>query len=136
MSPERRRSPGQRQNPEDGRTLEDEVRALFGDRWAATGALEDVLVVAVVDAADDDLTRLQRLVPGAGLVTVTRSRAQLETDMDAIEAELTRTGELAGFLQMVPDGFTGTISLTVDAPVPQLQAWAAGNLPHLHIDLV
>lgn len=121
---------------EDGRSLEDEVKALFGERWAATGALDDVLVVAVVDAADDDLSRLQRLVPGAGLVTVTRSRAQLEADMDAIEVELTRTGELAGFLQMLPDGFTGTISLTADRPVPQLHSWAAARLPHLKIEVV
>lgn len=123
-------------SPEDGRSLEDEVKTLFGGRWAATGALDDVLVVAVVDAADDDLSRLQRLVPGAGLVTVTRSRAQLEADMDAIEVELTRTGELAGFLQMVPDGFTGTISLTADRPVPRLRRWSAARLPHLYIDVV
>ncbi len=117
-------------------SLEDDVRGLFGERWAATGALDDVLVVAVADQADDDLVRLQRLVPGAGLVDVTRSRAQLEADMDAIEAELTRTGELAGFLQMAPDGFTSSIELTADAPMPRLQDWAASRLPHLHVTLV
>ncbi len=115
--------------------LDEDVKALFGVRWAATGALDDVLVVAAVEPTDEDLARLQRLVPGAGLVAVTRSRAQLEADLDAVETELTRTGELVGFLQMAPDGFAGTIRLVVDRPVPLLQAWAAGNLPHLQVEL-
>ena len=30
---------------------------------------------------------------------------------------------------MTPDGFRGVVRLVVDAPVPQLRAWAAGALP-------
>lgn len=106
-----------------------EVRALFGDRWAASGVLQDVLVVAVVDPVDDDVDRLHQIAAGAGVVAVNFSREQLEAFMDAIEAQLTETGELVGFLQMSPDGFQGRIDLVVDRPVPLLEAWAVDHLP-------
>lgn len=91
--------------------------------------LDGVVVVAVRDGADDDVARLQALAPGAGLVVVPASRADLERVMDAVEEQLTASGELAGFLQMSPDGFRATVHLVVDAPVPQLRAWAARALP-------
>lgn len=49
--------------------------------------------------------------------------------MDAIEQQLVETGELAGFLQMSPDRVRGVVLLVVDAPVPQLLAWAEATLP-------
>ncbi|MCU1691050.1 MAG: hypothetical protein JWM64_141 [Frankiales bacterium] len=91
--------------------------------------LDDVLVVAVAGVTDDDVARLQGLVQGAGVVDVGASRADLERWMDAVEQQLTATGELAGFLQMAPDGFRSRIALVVDAPVPLLRAWAAEHLP-------
>lgn len=91
--------------------------------------LDDVLVVAVRDGTDDDVARLQDLVPGAGLVPVAASRADLERRMDAVEEQLAGSGELAGFLQMAPDGFRGVVRVVVDAPVPRLRAWAAEALP-------
>ena len=112
--------------PED---FDSAVRDLFGDRWAGTGVLEDVLVVAVVDPVDDDVTRLHELSPTAGIVAVNFSRDQLEAFMDAIEEQLTATGELAGFLQMAPDGFQSKVNLVVDRPVPLLEAWAVDHLP-------
>lgn len=105
------------------------VRALFGDRWAASGVLDDVLVVAVVDPVDPDLERLHQLAPDAGIVAVNFSREQLEAFMDAIEEQLTATGELAGFLQMAADGFQSKINLVVDRPVTRLEAWAVDHLP-------
>ena len=87
------------------------------------------MVVAVRDADEQDVARLQARVPGAGLVDVPASREDLESRMDAVEEQLAATGELAGFLQMAPDGFRGTVRLVVDAPVPQLRAWAARHLP-------
>jgi hypothetical protein len=105
------------------------VRALFDDRWAATGVLDDVLVVAVADPSDEDLTRLHEVAPNAGLVAVNFSRDQLEAFMDAVEEQLTQTGELSGFLQMAPDGFNSKVNLVVDRPVPLLEAWAADHLP-------
>lgn len=90
--------------------------------------LEDVLVVAVRDGDDADVARLQELVPGAGLVPVPASRDDLEARMDAIEQQLTASGELAGFLQMAPDGFRSVVHVVVDAPVPRLRAWAAEQL--------
>lgn len=109
--------------------FDEAVRALFGDRWAASGVLNDVLVVAVVDPADPDLERLHQLAPDAGIVAVNFSRDQLEAFMDAIEEQLTATGELVGFLQMAPDGFQSKVNLVVDQPVPLLEAWAADHLP-------
>jgi hypothetical protein len=109
--------------------FDDAVRALFDDRWAASGVLSDVLVVGVVDPTDEDLVRLHQLSPTAGIVAVNFSRDQLEVFMDAIEEQLTATGELAGFLQMAPDGFSSRIDLLVDRPVPLLEAWAADHLP-------
>lgn len=106
-----------------------EVRALFGGRWAASGVLNDVLVVAVVDPVDADVERLHSLSPTAGIVAVRFSRVQLEEFMNAIEQQLSDTGELAGFLQMAPDGFQGQVRLLVDRPVPELENWAADHLP-------
>ncbi len=120
----------------DAEVLERAVRELFGDRWAATGVLDDVLVVAVRDGDDADVGRLQALVPGAGLVGVAASRQDLETWMDRVEEQLTETGELAGFLQMSPDGFRSTVHLVVDAPVPQLTRWAADHLPPGALEVV
>jgi len=91
--------------------------------------LDDVLVVAVARPRDDDVARLQALVPGAGLVPVQTSRADLEAWMDDIERQLVAGGELAGFLRMSPDGFRGVVRLVVDAPVPRLEQWVAGHLP-------
>ncbi len=113
----------------DAEELDAAVRALFGERWAATGVLDDVLVVAVVGATDEDVARLQALVSGAGVLDVRASRADLERWMDEVEQQLTGTGELAGFLQMAPDGFRSRIALVVDAPVPELEAWAERHLP-------
>ena len=90
--------------------------------------LDDVLVVAVRDGDDIDVARLQALVPGSGLVPVAVSRAELEQRMDDVEEQLTSSGELAGFLQMTPDGFHGVVRVVLDAPAPALQAWAAAHL--------
>ncbi len=99
--------------------------------------LDGVVVVAVKRSAGPDaqpedphdVARLQALAPGAGLVEVALSRADLEAVMDDVERELAGSGELAGFLQMSPDGFRSTVRVVVDAPVPQLRAWAARTLP-------
>ncbi|MCW2777164.1 MAG: hypothetical protein JWN17_889 [Frankiales bacterium] len=91
--------------------------------------LEDVVVVAVRDGTDDDVAALQALVPGAGLVAVPASRADLERRMDDVEQQLTTTGELEGFLQMAPDGFRSVVHVVVDRPGPRLRAWAAEHLP-------
>lgn len=91
--------------------------------------LDDVLVVAVHDGDDADVARLQELVPGAGLVPVAANWGELEARMDAVEEQLTASGELAGFLQMAPDGFRSVVHVVVDAPVPALRAWAAEHLP-------
>lgn len=91
--------------------------------------LDDVLVVAVAGATDDDVARLQALVPGAGVVDVAASRVELERWMDQVEEQLASTGELAVFLQMVPDGFRSVVRLLVEGPVPLLEAWAAEHLP-------
>lgn len=115
--------------PASAEELDAAVRSLFGDRWTATGVLDDVLVVAVRDGDDADVARLQELVPGAGLVAVGASRADLEAWMDAVEEQLTASGELAGFLQMAPDGFRSAVRVLVDAPVPLLERWAAAHLP-------
>ena len=91
--------------------------------------LDGVVVVAVKNGGDDDVARLQALAPGAGMVVVPASRDDLERVMDAVEEQLTASGELAGFLQMSPDGFRATVHLVVDAPVPRLRAWAPQALP-------
>lgn len=91
--------------------------------------LDDVLVVAVRDGDDTDVARLQALVPGAGLVPVAVSRAELEQRMDAVEEQLTSSGELAGFLQMAPDGFRGVVRVVLDGPAPALEVWTAAHLP-------
>ncbi|MCW2606417.1 MAG: hypothetical protein JWO60_1110 [Frankiales bacterium] len=88
------------------------------------------------DGDDADVARLQELVPGAGLVAVPASRADLERWMDAVEEQLTATGELAGFLQMAPDGFRSVVRLVVDAPVPRLAQWASVHLPPGALDVV
>lgn len=105
------------------------VRTLFGDRWGATGMLDGVVVVAVVDPAPADVAALQRVLTGAGLLAVPRGRADLETLMDDIEAQLVQGGELDQFLQMSPDGFSGVVDLVVEREVPVLRAWAAAAVP-------
>ena len=105
------------------------VRELFGTRWGATGMLDGVVVVAVVDPAPADVAALQRVLTGAGLLAVPRGRAALETLMDGIEAQLVRGGELDQFLQMSPDGFSGVVDLVVEREVPALRAWASATVP-------
>lgn len=86
-------------------------------------------MVAVAGATEQDAARLHELSPTAGVVPVSFSRAQLERWMDDVEQQLVTTGEIAGFLQMAPDGFHGVVRLVVDAPVPRLEAWAVDHLP-------
>ena len=83
-----------------------------------------MLVVGVVGADDRDAARLHELAPGAGVVPVALSRSDLEQRMDALEAQLQATGEFASFLQLSADGFTGTVLLVVDSPVPLAEQWA------------
>lgn len=108
--------------------LETAVRDLFGERWAGTGVLDEVLVVAVQDGDEADAARLHELVPGAGVVAVPLSRQALEQRMDAVQAQLESTDELAVFLAMRADGFTGTVEVAVEGPVPLLRAWAEREL--------
>lgn len=105
--------------------LAQEVRGLYGERWAATGTLEGVLVVAVVGADDGDAARLRELAPGGGVLPVALSWVDLEQRMDAVETALQETREFEAFLQLSADGFTGTVRLVVDRPVPQVQHWAS-----------
>ena len=115
--------------PLDLHAVDTALRQLFGVRWGATGMLDGVVVVAVVDPAPADVGAVQQVLTGAGLLGVPRGRADLETLMDAIEAQLVRGGELDQFLQMSPDGFSGAVDLVVEREVPVLRAWASTAVP-------